>query len=80
MHRVRVLRRVTLERRQRLGRHLGDLPGVDLIMPDISFVESIKADLLGLIITHAHEDHIGAVADLSSDSAALTPSAPRHCG
>ena len=41
-----------------------DLPGVDLLMPDISFVESIRADLLGLIITHAHEDHIGAVADL----------------
>ena len=41
-----------------------DLPGIDLLMPDISFVESIRADLLGLIITHAHEDHIGAVADL----------------
>lgn len=41
-----------------------DLPGIDLLMPDVSFVESIRADLLGLIITHAHEDHIGAVADL----------------
>ena len=41
-----------------------DLPGVDLIMPDISFIEKVKKDLVGLIITHAHEDHIGAVIDL----------------
>lgn len=41
-----------------------DLPGIDLLMPDLSFVESIRRDLLGLIITHAHEDHIGAVAEL----------------
>ena len=41
-----------------------DLPGVDLLLPDLTFVEKIKKDLLGLIITHAHEDHIGAVADL----------------
>ena len=39
-------------------------PGIDLIMPDLSFAESIKKDLLALIITHAHEDHIGAVASL----------------
>ena len=41
-----------------------DLPGVDLLLPDLTFVEKIRQDLLGLIITHAHEDHIGAVADL----------------
>ena len=41
-----------------------DLPGIDLLMPDLSFIEKVKGDLLGLIITHAHEDHIGAVADL----------------
>ena len=40
-----------------------DLPGIDLLLPDLSFVESIRKDLLGLVITHAHEDHIGAVAD-----------------
>lgn len=40
------------------------LPGIDLIMPDISFVETIKDDLLGLVLTHAHEDHIGAVVHL----------------
>jgi len=39
-------------------------PGIDLIIPDTQFIEKIKPNLLGLIITHAHEDHIGAVADL----------------
>ncbi len=41
-----------------------DLPGVDLIMPDVGFIEKVRKDLVGLIITHAHEDHIGALADL----------------
>ena len=41
-----------------------ELPGVDLLMPDLSFVEKIRKDLLALVITHAHEDHIGAIADL----------------
>jgi len=41
-----------------------ELPGVDLIMPDVSFVEKISRDLVGLVITHAHEDHIGALAAL----------------
>jgi ribonuclease J len=41
-----------------------DLPGVDLIMPDLAFIEKVKKDLVGLIITHAHEDHIGALAEL----------------
>ncbi len=38
--------------------------GIDLIVPDLRFVEKVKQNLLGLIITHGHEDHIGAVADL----------------
>ncbi len=41
-----------------------DLPGIDLVLPDLGFLERVKKDLLGLIITHAHEDHIGAIADL----------------
>src|ERR1700723_3014075 len=41
-----------------------DLPGVDLIMPDLAFIEKVKKDLVGLVITHAHEDHIGALAEL----------------
>src|SRR5579864_1307402 len=39
-------------------------PGVDLIMPDIRFLEEVRNDLLGLVLTHGHEDHIGAVAHL----------------
>jgi ribonuclease J len=41
-----------------------DLPGVDLIMPNLGFIEKAKNNLVGIIITHAHEDHIGALADL----------------
>ncbi len=41
-----------------------ELPGVDLVMPDLGFIEKVKKDLVGIIITHAHEDHIGALADL----------------
>jgi ribonuclease J len=41
-----------------------DLPGVDLVMPDLGFIEKAKQDLVGIVITHAHEDHIGALADL----------------
>ncbi len=39
----------------------GTLPGVDLIMPDPSFIEDQRNDLLALVLTHAHEDHLGAV-------------------
>lgn len=41
-----------------------DLPGIDLVLPDIGFILERREDLVGLVITHAHEDHIGAVADL----------------
>ena len=41
-----------------------EAPGVDLVMPDLAFVQKIKKDLVGLVITHAHEDHIGALAEL----------------
>jgi ribonuclease J len=40
------------------------LPGVDLILPDISYLVEQRRDILGLVLTHAHEDHFGAVADL----------------
>src|SRR5258708_3307341 len=41
-----------------------DLPGIDLIMPDIRFLVEQRRNLLGLVLTHAHEDHFGAVLDL----------------
>jgi ribonuclease J len=40
------------------------LPGVDLILPDISYLIEERRNLLGLVLTHAHEDHFGAVIDL----------------
>lgn len=38
-----------------------ELPGVRMLFPDIKFILPFKADILGLIITHCHEDHIGGV-------------------
>ena len=39
-------------------------PGIDLIYPDPGFIIDKKDDLLGIILTHAHEDHIGAIAHI----------------
>ncbi len=39
-------------------------PGVELVMPDPTYIEGFREDLLGIVLTHAHEDHIGAVAHL----------------
>jgi ribonuclease J len=49
-----------------IGVTFGDdsLPGIDLIYPDPGFIVDRKDDLLGIILTHAHEDHIGAIAHL----------------
>ncbi len=41
-----------------------DLPGIDLIMPDIRFLVEERRNLVGLVLTHAHEDHFGALLDL----------------
>ena len=40
------------------------LPGIDLIYPDPGFIVDKKENLLGIVLTHAHEDHIGAIAHL----------------
>jgi len=37
------------------------IPGIDLIYPDPGFIIDKKNDLLGIVLTHAHEDHIGAI-------------------
>tara|TARA_R110000868_G_scaffold83726_1_gene236458 strand:- start:720 stop:2402 length:1683 start_codon:yes stop_codon:yes gene_type:complete len=49
-----------------LGVTFGDesVPGVDVVMPDPSFITERREKLAGLIVTHAHEDHLGAVAYL----------------
>ena len=47
-----------------LGVTFGDqtTPGVEIILPDPEFIEAHAKDILGIVLTHAHEDHIGAVA------------------
>jgi ribonuclease J len=46
-----------------LGVTFGDqtTPGVEIILPDPAFIEEHAKDILGIVLTHAHEDHIGAV-------------------
>ena len=42
-------------------------PGVDLILPDLEFIEARRDDLVGIVLTHGHEDHIGALPYLAAD-------------
>lgn len=41
-----------------------DLPGVDLILPDVRFLVEERRNVLGIVLTHAHEDHFGALLEL----------------
>jgi ribonuclease J len=41
-----------------------DLPGIDLILPDIRYLIEERRNILGIVLTHAHEDHYGAMLDL----------------
>ncbi|MEO0499922.1 MAG: ribonuclease J [Pseudomonadota bacterium] len=52
-----------------LGMTFGDpsYPGVDLVLPDLSFIEKHRKNLLGIVLTHGHEDHIGAIPYLVGD-------------
>ena len=42
-------------------------PGVDLLLPDPAFIAKHKKDIVGMVITHGHEDHIGAIPYLWQD-------------
>lgn len=44
-----------------------EYPGIDIILPDIGFIEERLKQLVGIVLTHGHEDHIGAVAYLAAD-------------
>jgi ribonuclease J len=43
-----------------------DLPGIEVIMPDVRFLTEERRNLVGLVLTHAHEDHYGAIVELWS--------------
>jgi ribonuclease J len=42
-------------------------PGIDVILPDLQFIEDRLDDLVGVVLTHGHEDHIGALPYLAED-------------
>ena len=42
-------------------------PGIDLILPDLEFIENQQENLAGIILTHGHEDHIGALPYLAEE-------------
>ena len=60
-----------------------NMPGVEIVLPDISFVEDNRDRLVGLVLTHAHEDHLGAVHICGSVLAVQSmpqPLPPVFCG
>ena len=55
-----------------LGVTFGDqtTPGVEIILPDPTYLEQVKDNLLGIVLTHAHEDHIADLARLAAETKA----------
>ena len=56
------------------------LPGVELVLPDLQFIEDRRDDLLGVLLTHGHEDHIGAIPYLAADLGAPLYATPFTAG
>jgi ribonuclease J len=52
-----------------LGMTFGDpnYPGIELVLPDLAFIEERRESLAGIVLTHGHEDHIGAIPYLAAD-------------
>ena len=44
-----------------------DVPGITMMTPDITFIKKHRKDLLGIVLTHIHEDHLGAIQYLIQD-------------
>jgi ribonuclease J len=55
-------------------------PGIDLVLPDLGFIEERRDDLLGIVLTHGHEDHIGAIPYLAVDLGAPLYATPFTAG
>lgn len=57
-----------------------DYPGIDLILPDLEFIEERRDKLAGIVLTHGHEDHIGAIPYLAADLKAPLYATPFTAG
>ena len=57
-----------------------DYPGIDLILPDLDFIEERRDKLAGIVLTHGHEDHIGAIPYLAADLKAPLYATPFTAG
>ncbi|MDL2339926.1 MAG: ribonuclease J [Pseudomonadota bacterium] len=57
-----------------------DHPGIDLILPDLEFIEKQRERLIGVVLTHGHEDHIGALPYLAEELKAPLYATPFTAG
>ncbi|HEY8591240.1 MAG TPA: ribonuclease J [Sphingomicrobium sp.] len=57
-----------------------DHPGIDLILPDLEFIEDRQDSLAGIVLTHGHEDHIGALPYLADELKAPLYATPFTAG
>src|SRR4030095_12365685 len=55
-----------------------DYPGIDLVLPELEFIEHQRDKLAGIVLTHGHEDHIGAIPYLAAELKAPLHHTPVH--